>query len=146
MVTGKPHGPIDYMLIQFPGERFSDAVAEEILSLLSRDVVRLYDLMLVAKDTNGMAQTIDALEAPIEQVGAFVMLARFESGLLSEEDFDAAAAVIEPGSVAALLVFENSWAVPFVGAALDAGGDVVATARIPAQDVIDALDLLEAVL
>jgi hypothetical protein len=146
MVTGEAHGPIDYILIQFPGEQFPDAVAGEILSLVSRGVVRLYDLMLISKDKQGMTQTVDAALAPVEQVGAFVTLARAQSGILGEDDFDAAAAVIEPDSVAALMVFENSWAVPFVGAALDAGGDVVASARIPAQDVVDALELLEAVL
>jgi hypothetical protein len=67
------------------------------------------------------------------------------AGLVGDEDVAVAADAMEPGTVAALLVYENSWAIPFVAAARDAGGQVVASARIPAQDVMDALDALEAV-
>ena len=81
----------------------------------------------------------------LDQLGSsFAAFTGARSGLLGDDDLKEAADALAPGTVAALIVYENSWARPFVAAALRAGGDMVATARIPAQDVMAALDALEA--
>jgi hypothetical protein len=77
-------------------------------------------------------------------VGGFADLAGVRSGLLTDEDMEKAAAAMQPGTLAVLIVYENTWAVPFVAAAMESGGELIASARIPAQDVMDALDSLEA--
>jgi hypothetical protein len=60
--------------------------------------------------------------------------------LLSEDDVAAVAAAVEPGSTAALLVWENSWAAPFASAVRHAGGQLVASGRIPVQALLAALE------
>ena len=79
-----------------------------------------------------------------DEVAAFADFEGASSGLLSEDDAGEAANALEPGTSAALLVYENSWAAPFASAVRRSGGELVASGRIPAQDLIDALDAAEA--
>ncbi len=136
------HGPIDFLLIEFPDDRPRGEAAEALLDLVDRGIVRLYDILAIEKDRDGVAR-----ELRVEDLGsnsAFSTLAGARSGILSDEDVGEAANALEPGTMAALVVYENTWAVPFVAAARRAGGQVVASARIPAQDLMDVLDVLEA--
>jgi hypothetical protein len=80
----------------------------------------------------------------VEQVGAYAELAWVGSGLLTEDDMREAAGAMQPGTLAVLIVYENTWAVPFIAAAKESGGELIAGARIPAQDVMDALESLDA--
>jgi hypothetical protein len=104
--------------------------------------VRLYDLVVISKDADGSVLTLE-VDQWDQLGGGFGAFKGARSGLLSEEDFEAAGEALNPGTTAALIVFENAWAIPFVEAALSEGGSVVASARIPAADVIAALDALE---
>ena len=133
------HGPIDYVLLEFTGGEPLDEPAAALLELVDRGVVALYDLVAIRKESDGTFSGI-ALD---ELGGQFAAFAGARSGLLGDEDLADAAEALEPGTVAALIVYENTWAIPFVDAARRAGGQMVATARIPAQDVIEALDALE---
>ena len=144
MTEPEVHGPIDFLLLQFPGTRFPDAAADQMLELTRRGTIRLYDLLLVEKDANGTVTALDAGGASTEKVGSFAAFAGARSGMLNDDDLRQAADVMDAGSVGILIVFENTWAIPFVGAALEAGGQVIAGSRIPAQDVVDALDALDA--
>lgn len=108
-------------------------------ALVDLGVIALYDLVAIRKEADGTFSGI-ALD---ELGGAFAAFVGARSGLLGDDDLAQAADALEPGTAAALIVFENTWAVPFVDAALRAGGQVVATARIPAEDVVAALDALE---
>jgi hypothetical protein len=134
------HGPIDYVLLEFRGGHPLDEVAASLMALVDLGVIALYDLVAIRKDNDGTFSGV-ALD---ELGGSFAAFSGARSGLLGDEDIAAAAEALEPGTAAALIVYENTWAVPFVVAALRAGGQMVATARIPAQDVITALDALEA--
>lgn len=134
------HGPIDYVLLEFAGGHPLDEAATALLTLVDQGVVALYDLVAIRKEDDGTFSGI-ALD---ELGGSFAAFAGARSGLLGDEDLAEAAEALEPGTVAALIVYENTWAIPFVDAARRAGGQMVATARIPAQDVIEALDALEA--
>jgi hypothetical protein len=141
---GTVHGPIDFVLIEFPGDRLTRAAADALMDLVDRGIVRVYDLLVIRKEDDGSFSGIDVSDLSEDHVGGFTAFAGARSGLLDDDDVHQAADTMKPGTVAALIVYENAWAVPFVAAARDAGGQVVASARIPAQDVMDALDALEA--
>ncbi len=133
-------GPIDFLLLEFPGDQPLDEPAAELLALVDSGQIALYDLLAVHKHVDGSFEGIE-----LSQVDdSFAVFAGARSGLLGDDDLATAAGAMEPGTRAVLIVFENRWAAPFVGAALRAGGEVVASARIPATDVIAALDALDA--
>lgn len=133
------HGPIDYVLLEFRGGHPLDEVADSLMALVDLGVIALYDLVAIRKDVDGTFSGV-ALD---ELGGSFAAFSGARSGLLGDDDIAEAAEALEPGTAAALIVFENTWAVPFVDAALRAGGQMVATARLPAEDVMAALDALE---
>lgn len=137
------HGPIDFVLIEFPGDGLTGAPADALLDLVERGVVRVYDLLVVRKDDDGSFSGIDITDLADDHLGGFAAFAGARSGLLDDDDLRQAADAMEPGTVAALVVYENVWAIPFVSAAREAGGELIASARIPAGDVMDALDALE---
>lgn len=133
-------GPVDYLLIEFPGDGPLDAVAAELLALVESGIVTVWDLLAVRKEADGSFSGVE-LDALHESFTAFEGA---RAGLLGDEDIEEAAGALEPGTVAALIVFENTWASQFVTAAYNAGGEVVATGRIPVADLVETLDLLEA--
>jgi hypothetical protein len=136
-------GPIDYLLVEWPGRQPNGEVAPHLVDLVDRGLIRILDLAFLAKGEDG---TIAAVE--IADVGGEVAeLAIFEgasSGLLDDEDLDQAGEALEPGTSAALLVYENSWAGPFAAAVRRSGGQLVASGRIPVTDLLAALDAVEA--
>lgn len=139
------HGPVDFVLIEFAGDRLTGGAADALMDLVDRGIVRVYDLLVIRKDSDGSFSGIDISDLSADRVGGFTAFAGARSGLLGDDDLRQAADAMEPGTVAALIVYENSWAIPFVAAALDAGGQLIASARIPAQDVMDALDAIDTV-
>ncbi|HSJ43156.1 MAG TPA: DUF6325 family protein [Euzebyales bacterium] len=144
MSATEVHGPIDFVLLEFPADRVTGAAAEALMDLVERGVVRVYDLLVIRKDEDGTFSGLELSDLAADQVGGFTAFAGARSGLVDDDDLGRAAEVMKPGTIAALVVYENAWAVPFVAAARDAGGQLIASARIPAQDVMDALDALEA--
>lgn len=145
MKTTDVHGPVDFVLIEFTGDRLTGRAAQALLDLVERGIVRVYDILVVGKDDEGSAYAVDLAESAANQVGDFAELAGARSGLLTDDDMREAAGAMEPGTLAVLIMYENAWAIPFVAAAREAGGELIASARIPAQDVMDALDLLDEV-
>jgi hypothetical protein len=137
-------GPIDFVLLEFPGDANTDACAAAIMDLVERDVIHLYDLLVIRKALDGSFSGVDLTDVTSAGIGGLTAFAGARSGLIGDSDIGAAAEVMQPGTIAALIVFENTWAAPFVGAVLDAGGELVASQRIPAPDVIAALETLEA--
>jgi Family of unknown function (DUF6325) len=142
--TPDVHGPIDFVLLEFPGDRFTGAAANELMSLIERGIIHLYDLLIIRKDEDGTFSGINLDDVTADDVGGFTAFAGARSGLLGDDDLSQAAEAMKPGAVAALIIYENAWAAPFVAAARQSGGQMVASARIPAQDVVNALDQLEA--
>lgn len=135
-----PHGPVDVIVMEFPaGEPTGDAAAE-LLALVDSGTIRLLDLLVVHKDLDG---TLSALDIGEDGLTSFAVFSGAQSGLVGDEDLDAAGEVLERGTTAAVIVFENTWAVPFIAATMAAGGQAVASMRIPAADVIAALDELD---
>jgi uncharacterized membrane protein len=136
-------GPIDYLLVEWPGRQPNGEVAPYLVDLVERGLIRILDLAFVVKDEDGAVAAVE-----IADVGGEVAeLAIFEgasSGLLGDEDIDEAGGALEPGTSAALLVYENTWAGPFAAAVRRSGGQLVASGRIPVQQILAALDAAEA--
>jgi hypothetical protein len=136
-------GPIDYLLVEWPGRQPNGEVAPYLVDLVERGLIRILDLAFVVKDEDGAVAAVE-----IADIGGEVAeLAIFEgasSGLLGAEDIDEAGGALEPGTSAALLVYENAWAGPFAAAVRRSGGQLVASGRIPVQQILAALDAAEA--
>jgi hypothetical protein len=142
MTTAQVHGPIDFLLIEFTADRLTGRASRALLDLVDQGIVTLYDVLVVGKADDGSVYALDLADAG-DQLGGFADLAWVRSGLLTEDDMRTAADTMQPGTLAVLIVYENTWAVPFVAAARESGGELIAGARIPAQDVMDALDGLD---
>jgi uncharacterized membrane protein len=135
-------GPIDYLIVEWPDRQPTGEAAPHLIDLVDRGLIRILDLAFIAKATDGSVAVLE-----IADLGDEVAFAAFEgasSGLLSDEDTTEAAAALEPGTSAALLVYENCWAAPFAAAIRRTGGQLVASGRIPIQAVLAALDAAEA--
>jgi hypothetical protein len=135
MTEAEVHGPIDFVLIEFSGDRLTGGAGQALLDLVDRGIVAVYDVLVLGKSDDGTVYAVD-LEESAEQIGGFGALAWVRSGLLTEDDMREAAGALEPGKLAVLIVYENTWAVPFVAAARGAGGELIAGTRIPAPEVM----------
>ena len=133
-------GPVDYLVVEFaPGAaNFSGEMAAEIGRLVDAKLIRVLDLLILQKDADG---TVDALEIDdLDQVDELRVAETQMAELLAAEDVMHLAASMEPGATAGVLVWENLWAAPFASAARRAGGQVVASGRIPIQAIVAALE------
>jgi hypothetical protein len=136
-------GPIDYLIVEWPGRQPNGEAAPHLIDLVDRGLIRIIDLAFIAKDEDGNVTRLEIADLG-DEVEAFAEFAGASTGLLSEEDTGEAANALEPGTSAALLVYENLWAAPFASALRGSGAQLVASGRIPVQDLIDALDAAEA--
>ena len=105
-------------------------------------MIRLFDLLVVMKNEDGAVEVLE-LTDPGGPAESFAYFEGAHSGILGEEEIAEAASAILPGTLAALIVYENIWAAPFVAAVRDGGGELVASTRIPAPDVMAALEALD---
>jgi hypothetical protein len=133
-------GPVDYVVVEFPGNKMTGEGFQELMNLVDAGVIRVLDLRLVSRAEDG---SITALELSDLDVDGEFDMAIFEgasSGLLDQSDLDDARDAIAPGSSAGILIFENRWATRFVGALRGAGAELVAAGYIPLTDVAASLD------
>jgi len=139
-------GPIDILVIAYPPDApMTGEAFPLLLDLVDRGIIRVLDAMFVKKELDGSFAGFAAKDLDAEDVGDFTFFDGASSGLLGEDDAATAAEGIEPGSAAAMIVYENRWAAPFAAAVRRNGGVMVDNQRIPAQDLMDALDAAEAV-
>lgn len=138
-------GPIDYLIVEWPpGNEPTGEGLGLLVDLTERGLIRVIDLAFVRKEQDGTVRGL--LIADIDRDGK-LDLAQFEgasSGVMSQDDYNEAGAALEPGSAAAILVYENRWAAPFAAAVRRSGAQLVASGRIPADVLVKALDDLEA--
>ena len=138
-------GPVDIAVIGYPADApMTGEAIPLLLDLVDRGIIRVLDVMFVTKNEDGSFSGFDARDLSSKGVGDFAVFEGASSGMLSDEDGEKAAEAIEPGSAAVVLVYENSWAGPFIAAVRRNGGVPIAFERIPAQDVMDAIDALDA--
>ena len=134
-------GPVDYVVVEFPADKtnFSGEMATELSALTDRGLVRVLDLVMVKKNLDG---SVEGFEVPDFDDGDLGDLRALESELallLAEEDIEAIGSAMDPGSTAAVLVWENTWAAPFGSAVRRSGGQLVSSGRIPTQAILAAL-------
>jgi hypothetical protein len=133
-------GPIDYVVLEWAGERPDTGEVMPIVSdLADRGIIRILDVAFMVKDRDGSVAAMEVAERP--QASGFEGAS---SGLLGQDDLEEAAAALEPGTTAAVLVWENRWAAPVAIAARRSGGQLVASGRIPVQAIVASLDASEA--
>jgi Family of unknown function (DUF6325) len=135
-------GPIDFILVEWPGKQPTGEAAPYLVDLVERGIIRVLDLAFITKAEDGSVVGMDIKDVG-EQVEEMKVFEGASSGVLGDEDIEEAAAALEPGTSAALLVYENRWAGPFASAVRRSGGQLVATGRIPVQAVLAALDAAE---
>ena len=139
-------GPVDYLIVEFPAgaQYFTGEGAAELVKLHDAGIIRIMDVLILQKAEDGtvMAQELSDLPELGELAGIEAQLAQ----TLAEEDVAHLAAAMDPGSVAAALVYENLWAAPFASAMRRAGGQLIANGRIPIQAIIAAVEADEAML
>lgn len=133
-------GPVDWIVVEFPGSRFKGEIAPALGELVERGIVRVLDLLLIRKGDDGTLDFHELSDLDESEMGGLRAYEGELATLLSEDDVTAAAAAVEPGSTAALLVWENSWAAPFGSAVRRAGGQLVASGRIPVQALLAAIE------
>jgi hypothetical protein len=135
-------GPVDYVVVGFPADKsdFSGVMADELKKLMDSGTVRVLDLLMVTRGEDGTVAVAELRDHDDSQVGELLALEADLSLVLALEDVEKVGADLEPGSAAAVLVWENTWAGPFASAIRHSGGELLAMGRIPTQALIAAAD------
>jgi len=136
-------GPIDYIVIEWPGKQPTGEVAPLIVDAADRGIIRILDVAFLVKDVDGAIATVEA--GDFDEDGSFAEFEGAGTGLLGEDDLAEAATALEPGTSAAVLVWENRWAAPIATGLRRSGAQLVASGRIPIQALLASLDAVEAV-
>jgi len=137
-------GPIDYLVVEFPGNRMTGEAFPLLVDLVDRGLVRILDLVFVRKDTDGSVVGLELKDFDNDGELDMSVFAGASSGLIGDDDIQEAGDVLQPGCSAGILVYENRWAAPFAAAVRRSGGQLVASGRLPIQAVLAALDTVEA--
>jgi uncharacterized membrane protein len=131
-------GPVEYMVVSFPGSRFTGEIAPALADLVESNTIRIIDLAFVSRNPDGSVDSFELTEIDEEVRRGLDALGIEATGLLSEDDLRDAGAGLEPGSSAALLLWEDVWASTLTQKIRDAGGELVAIGRIPHDAVVEA--------
>ena len=137
-------GPVGYLVVEFPKNNMTGEGLTELVALVDRGLIRILDLAFVIKDEDGTVRAADLQDFDRDGQATISMFEGASSGLLDEDDIADSGDVLEPGSAAAMLIYENRWAAPFVGALRKSGAELVAAGFIPQDAVIASLDAMEA--
>jgi hypothetical protein len=137
-------GPVDYLVVAFPTDRMTGEAFPRLIELVDRGIIRILDLVFLRKDGDGTVTTLTQVDLERMRVLEAVLFEGAASGLLGTDDVAEAATALEPGTAAAVLVYENIWAAPFATALRRSGGQLVASGHIPVQALAAALDEIEA--
>lgn len=133
-------GPVDYLVIEFPAghQNFTGEVAEELARLSESGIIRVLDVLILVKNEDGSVEAMEIDETPAaDEIRA---LEADIAEILAADDVEMLAEAMEPGSVAGVVVWENRWAAPFASAARRAGGQLIATGRIPIQALAASIE------
>ena len=133
-------GPVDWLVVEFPGSQFKGEIAPALSDLVDRGIIRVLDLLILRKDEDGSIEAFELSDLEEAEIGGLRSYEAELAMLLSAEDVESLAAAVEPGSTAAALIWENTWAAPFASAVRRAGGQLVANGRIPVQAILAAIE------
>jgi hypothetical protein len=133
-------GPIDYMVVEFPGNHMTGEGVPILLDLVERGIIRILDMAFIRKGSDGSVEVLEIHNMDAEGAESFGVFRGASSGLLGREDLEEAATAVEPGSSAGILVYENTWAAPLAVALRRGGAQLVANGRIPVQALLAAAE------
>jgi hypothetical protein len=133
-------GPVEYLILGFPGNNFTGQIVPELAKLLESGLVRIIDLTFITKDAAGRVDVVEY--DAVEELAAFAGLDAEVGGILTDEDIAHAAMSLEPNTSAALLIWEDTWATPFAEAVRNANGVILEGARIPREIIEEVMDAL----
>ena len=137
-------GPIDIVVIGYPADApMTGEAVPLLLDLVERGIIRVLDVLFVIQDEDGTWSGFEAVDLDERGVGDLRLFEGASSGILGDDDVATAAETLEPGTAAVMIVYENRWAAPFAAAVRRNGGVLIDNQRIPAQDLMDALDATE---
>jgi hypothetical protein len=139
-VTLDEMGPIDYVVVEFPGNKMTGEGLPLLVDLVDQGIIRLIDLAFFTKAEDGSVAMVEIADFDGDGELDLAIFTGASSGVLGEDDINEAAAAVEGGSSAAVIVYENRWAAPFAAAVRRGGGQLVAFGRIPIQAMLAALD------
>ena len=133
-------GPIDYIVVEFPGSHMTGEGMPILADLVDRGIIRILDLVFFRKDLDGTVTAVEIAELDPDGTLGLGIFQGTTSGLLGDDDLSEAAAALEPGNSAGLLVYENRWAAPFASALRRGGAQLVASGRIPVQALLASIE------
>ncbi|MFI2033424.1 DUF6325 family protein [Streptomyces bottropensis] len=133
-------GPIDYLVVEFPGSRMTGEGFPLLVDLVDRGTIRIMDLVFVKKEPDNSVVAMEIADLTGDGKADLAVFEGAASGLLGQDDMEEAATVLEPGDAAGILVYENLWAAPLAKALRRGGAQLVAGGRIPVQALLAALD------
>jgi hypothetical protein len=136
-------GPVSYLIVEFPGSKMTGEGLPILVDLVDRGLIRILDLLFVKRDEDGTVTTAELTDLDGDGELDLMIFEGAASGLLDESDLADAAEVVEPGSSAAILLFENRWATPFTQALRRGGAEVVAAGYVPLDAIAASLDATE---
>ena len=138
-------GPVDIVVIGFPPDapRSGDSIPM-FVDLVERGTIRVLDVMAVSKDAAGTVAGLEITDLDGDGAPDLIAFDGAQTGMLGQEDAALAGEALKPGETAVLICFENTWAAPFVTSVRRNGGEVLAFQRVPAQDIVEAVEALEA--
>jgi len=138
-------GPVDYVVIEFADAKFNGEGMPLLLDLVAKGIIRILDAVVIKANDDGSWVSLSVEDLDAQGGGAWELISGWGSDMLGEEDYDEIGAILAPGSAAAIIVYENTWAGPFAAAMRAAGGEVVAFNRVGVNDLYAALDALESI-
>jgi hypothetical protein len=136
-------GPISYLVVEFPGSKMTGEGLAELINLVDGGLIRVLDLVFITKGTDGSVMAVEVRDLDGDGELDLAVFEGATTGLLDESDQASAGGVIEPGSSAAILLFENTWAIPFTRALERSEAQVVVAGYVPMEDFVATLDALE---
>ena len=135
------YGPIDFLALEFTNDKLKGEIMPALMELVDNKTIRVIDLVVIQKDQAGQHEALELQQLAPEVIAIFDPLMVEISGIVQVEDIDAIAEQMENNTTAAVLLFENLWAVKFKEALLRANGRLLAQERIPYQVVDEALEI-----
>lgn len=137
-------GPIDYLVVEFPGSHMTGEGMPLLADLVDRGIIRILDLAFFKKEEDGSLRGLALADVTGDGQLDLTLFEGASSGLVGQDDLEEAGALLKPGDSAAVILYENLWAAPLAAALRRAGGRMVASGRVPVQDIVEALDALDA--